>query len=340
MHREHHVALLFYCLFISFCWPANQAQAQDMPPRYPMLELFTNTPCPICASQNPGLFSRLANFEGEYHLVSFYPGKPYNSCIFYQANTAENTARWQFYAGNVFGTPTVAINGIDFKNSSGVTNTVLNNITGNTSWLEISVDETSGSTRTVDITLEDHVGGSLAIGKLFAVIVEKEIQYNAPNGETLHRNVFRKFLTTTGGDEVNLSSGTATASYTYDVNPNWQADQTYVIAWLMNPDTKEIYNSGTRFDPDFITKVNDPAEAVELHIYPNPAKAEFTIALPGNQRPVTVNVFNTAGALVFARDYPAQQEIRLDGSSWPEGNYVVRILAEGKEVSAWLRIEK
>lgn len=337
MNRVHRLAFTLFSLF-GFLGIHHYTQAQDLPPRYPMLELFTNTPCPICANQNPGLFSRLANFVGEYHLVSFYPGKPYSSCIFYQANIAENTARWQFYPGNLFGTPTVALNGIDFKSSSGVTNTVLNNITGHTSWLEIAVDETAGSSRTVDITLEDHVGGSLAAGKLFAVIVEKEIQYNAPNGETLHRNVFRRFLTAASGDEVNLSSGTATASYAYDVDQNWQADQTYVIAWLMDPVSKEIYNSGTRFDPDFITKVNDPAGEAELHVYPNPSTGEFTIALPGHQRPATVTVFNTAGALVFARDYPAQSEIRLDGSSWPEGNYVVRMLAEGKEVSALVKV--
>ena len=66
---------------------------QNLPPKYLTMELFTNTPCPICGSQNPGLFSRLTNYEGQYHLISFYPGKPYSSCIFYQANIPENTAR-------------------------------------------------------------------------------------------------------------------------------------------------------------------------------------------------------------------------------------------------------
>ena len=45
--------------------------AQDLPTKYPLLELFTNTPCGVCGSQNPGMFNRLEAYEGEYHQVSF-----------------------------------------------------------------------------------------------------------------------------------------------------------------------------------------------------------------------------------------------------------------------------
>jgi Secretion system C-terminal sorting domain len=337
MKRVHRILFPFYFIFFMF-FQVGKAGAQELPPRYATQELFTNTPCPICGSQNPGLFSRLENYEGQYHLVSFYPGKPYTSCIFYQANIPENTARWQFYTGEVFGTPTVAINGIDFKTSNGVTTAVLNDITGNTTWLKIKVDETTGTSRNVDITLQDHVGGSLTSGLLFAVIVEKEIQYNAPNGETLHHNVFRKFLTAPGGDLVDLSSGTAMASYVYELDQDWAGDQTYVIAWLMDPVTKEIYNSGTRFDPDFVSAVGDIADAEMLHLYPNPTTGLFKVTLPESQHTVSVNVFNAAGALVFTQDYVAVSEISLDGSVWPEGIYAVRVMMGGKEVSEWVRV--
>ena len=40
--------------------------AQELPLRYATLELFTNTPCPICGSQNPGFFSRLEGYKGFY----------------------------------------------------------------------------------------------------------------------------------------------------------------------------------------------------------------------------------------------------------------------------------
>ena len=332
MRPSHLMAIPFYLLF-SLLITFGNAKAQDLPPRYPTLELFTNTPCPICANQNPALFSRLANFEGEYHLVGFYPGKPYNSCIFYNANKTENTARWQFYTGSIFGTPTVAINGLEFENSNGVTNTVLESITGLTSWLEVDVDETTGSSRTVDITLQDHASGSLTTGRLFAVIVEKEILYNAPNGETVHHNVFRKFLTPSAGEDIDISSGAATATFTYDVDPAWNADEIYVIAWVMNPDTKEIYNSGTRFDPDFVTAVNEISKTGVFQLYPNLTAGAFTVTLPDNQHKASVSIYNAVGSLFFSHTYEAISEINIDGSGWPEGTYIVRVAIEGKERS-------
>ncbi|HQW01553.1 MAG TPA: Omp28-related outer membrane protein, partial [Saprospiraceae bacterium] len=235
-----HILIIIGFGIVIFLKPAS-VSAQDLPIRYATLELFTNTPCPICASQNPGLFNRLANYEGQYHLIGFYPGSPYSSCIFYQANIPQNSARVQHYSGEIFGSPTVALNGIDFKSSSGVNTTVLDNLTGGTSWLYINVDETTGTSRSVTIDLQDVVGGSLTTGRLYAVIVEKEISYNAPNGETLHHNVFRRFLTDVNGEDVDLTSGQATKTYQYAVSGTWNADETYVIAWLMDPTTEEIY---------------------------------------------------------------------------------------------------
>ncbi len=332
MRTGFRMTIPFYLLF-SLLMTFGDATAQNFPPRYPTLELFTNTPCPSCGGQNPGLFNRLVNFEGEYHLISFYPGKPYNTCIFYNANIPENAARWQFYTGSVFGTPTVALNGIDFKSSNGVTNAVLESLTGQTSWLEVAVEETTGSSRSVDITLVDHAGGSLTTGRLFAVIVEREILYNAPNGETVHHNVFRKFLTATAGEEVDMSSGNATESFTYEVDPTWNADEIYVIAWVMNPTTKEIYNSGTRFDPAFVTAVNEVSRTGVFQLYPNLTTGAFTIALPDNQHKTSVQVYNAIGDLFFSQTYEALSQINVDGSTWPEGTYIVRVAVGGKERS-------
>lgn len=315
-------------LFILF--NASVARSQELPVRYATLELFTNTPCPICGSQNPGLFDRLSNFEGQYHLISFYPGKPYNSCIFYQANIAENTARYQFYTGHIFGTPTVALNGIDFKSSAGVTNMVLDNLTGGTSWLNVKVDETTGTDRTVTINLQDAVGGSLTTGRLFAVIVEKEIQYNAPNGEAVHYNVFRRFLTDVGGELVDMSSGHAEGTFQYQVDGNWNAAETYIIAWLSNPDTKEVYNSGTRFDPDFVSAVKPLQIIPSLSLYPNPASAEVHLTLPNGVTTFTVGLYNAKGDLVRTIHPLAGPEIKITTDNLAVGHYYIRLLTDAQ----------
>ena len=306
--------------------------AQEMPTRYPTFELFTNTPCPICGSQNPGFFNRLANYEGEYHLISFYPGKPYSSCIFYQANITENTTRFQHYTGDIFGSPTVAINGIDFRSPNQVTNTVLDGLTGGTSWLHVDVEETTGATRDVNIVLTDHAGGSLASGRLFAVIVEREILYNAPNGETVHHNVFRRFLTAPAGETIDLTSGTATRAYQYNVEGGWNANETYVIAWLSDPTTEEIFNSGTRFDPDFVSGVFTAQAIPALELFPNPATDAVFVTLPEGLAGAGIKIYDLSGRLMTSMAAPAGTNMRMDVAAYPAGRYQV-LLEEGKK--AW-----
>jgi len=316
--------LVAVCFGVFGVMPLNTANAQNLSPRYATLELFTNTPCPICGSSNPGMFSRLSAYDGLYHLISFYPGKPYSSCIFYQANIPENTTRYNYYS-EVFGSPTVAINGTQFKSSNGVTNAVLDAVTGDSTWLNIQVEESSGSTRTVDITLHDLAGGSVSTARLFAVIVEKEIMYNAPNGETIHRNVFRQFLTNVNGEDVDLSGGMNTHSYEYTVSGAWQEDQVYVIAWLINPDTKEIYNSGTRFDPPLTTATNELAAVPSLTIFPNPATSDINIQLPEEINNAPVTIYDIHGKIVHQETASGYNSISVGISSLPAGYYQIGI---------------
>ena len=333
--RTYFSALILGVLFI---FGPSHMEAQTLPLRYATLELFTNTPCPICGSQNPGLFNRLGNYEGEYHLISFYPGQPYSSCIFYQANIPQNAIRLNHYPGEIFGSPTVALNGLDFKSSSGVNTTVLDNLTGGTSWLHVDVEETSGTDRTVTINLEDVVGGSLSAGQLFAVIVEKEIFYNAPNGETVHHNVFRRFLTAATGDPVDLSSGTATKTYQYAVEGGWNADQTYIIAWVSDPTTKEIYNSGTRFDPDFVSGVNPVEPLSALSLYPNPATSEVNITLPADVTAAEVKVYDHLGRLVRSILAASGPVVNIPAGDLSSGRYIVKLISGEKLYSGSFEI--
>ncbi len=322
MNRTKLLLPLFFFAFSLFVFTPDTL-SQDMPPRYATLELFTNTPCPICGSQNPGLFSRLSNYEGQYHLVSFYPGKPYSSCIFYQDNVSENTSRYQFYTGNIFGSPTVALNGIDFKNSSGVTNMVLDNLTGGQSWLEVRVEETEGTTRTVDIELEDFEGGSLTTGTLVAVVVEKLVMYNAPNGETMHHNVFRQFLGPVNGEDVDMSSGMATMTYEYTVDDEWDADQVYVIAWLADPGTNEVFNSGTKFDPEFTTSIA-PITTQTLTLYPNPASDEVFVKMPSEITHAEMRVFDAQGRMIRTLHADSNSEVSIPVDGFATGKYILQ----------------
>jgi hypothetical protein len=284
------------------------------------------------------MFDRLQNYEGQYHLVSFYPGTPYSSCIFYQANQSENRARLSFYP-QIFGTPTVIINGEEARGSAGLSNTLLDDITGNETWLQVKVEESDGVTRDVTITLENFGGSSVGAGKLYAIVVEKEIMYFAPNGENVHHNVFRRFLSSTNGDQVDLSSDIAVKNYQYQLDAEWQADETYVIAWMTGSLSKEIINSGTKFD-DLILSSEHPVEkSLQISVYPNPAKSFVNVTIPEGLKSGQLKIMDLTGRTMFENVLTQGQEnVSVEIISWQAGMYLVELTKDNRSITQFMHV--
>ena len=93
-------------LLLLFCVGLN---AQNLPKKYVLLEHFTNSKCPICASKNPAFYNLIANYPDDVHHIAYHPPIPYNTCVFYLDNPTENSGRASVYSIN--GTPRVALNG-------------------------------------------------------------------------------------------------------------------------------------------------------------------------------------------------------------------------------------
>lgn len=306
----------FTILFIAFL-PISLA-AQQQAKKYILLEHFTNTPCPICANSNPGFFNTIAGFEGDYHHIAYYPGVPYSSCIFYQANTEENAARGNYYF--IPGTPRVLFNGSSNTPAGQVTASMMESRVGQTSPLAVQVRESGQSNRQVEVevfSFDTPPSGGL---RLFVAVVEKEIQYNAPNGENLHHNVFRDMLTNKDGDPFTpaAAGGSVTATFDFGMQSGWQTNQIYVLAFVQDYATKEVYNSGTRFDPVISSTSEEPAGTMRL--YPNPALeeavAEFSEPVSGR-----LAVRDALGQILLTEQANGQLSIRIDVRHLPAGAY-------------------
>lgn len=306
---------------------ANFALAQNSTAkRYILLEHFTNSRCSICASQNPGFFNTIANFEDDVHHIAYHPPFPYNTCVFYLANTVQNSARATFYS--VPGTPRVLRNGANSTPANQVTATVLQGLQGQTSPIGFTVSETSGSSRTA--TVQVHTFGEAPSGnlRLFVAVAEREIAFTSPNGETLHHNVFRKMLTDIAGDPFTpaASGNTATLTFNYNIENNWDASQIYVLAFVQNMDTKEVLNSGTRFDP-VVSSTGEANVATDFKVFPNPASGliniQFQEALTGN-----VSLLDARGAVVWNNRIDQVQNTTADMSPFAPGLYILRVQSD------------
>ena len=85
---------LLLCLFL-----ASLLSAQASTKKYLLIEHFTNSNCPPCASRNPAFYSLItqAQYADDVHHISYHPSVPYNTCVFYLANKVENNARAAVY---------------------------------------------------------------------------------------------------------------------------------------------------------------------------------------------------------------------------------------------------
>jgi hypothetical protein len=241
-------------LFIQMTFVMGQA------PKYVLLEHFTNTNCGVCGSVNPTFYQNIdINATTKVHHLSIHSSIPYISCVFYQANKTEQDNRATFY--NLIGTPRVSINGANPTGASNISSTTIdNNFCSNCSPLEVKVTETSGTNRTASVQLKSVGTPPSGTHRVYVALVEKIVNYNAPNSESVHHNVFRRFLTASNGNAVTLpiQGNSVNLDFNYTVDAAWAAAEVYAIVWVQTDGTNAVINSGTRFDVSSL-----PVELVE-----------------------------------------------------------------------------
>ncbi|HEX5624732.1 MAG TPA: Omp28-related outer membrane protein [Saprospiraceae bacterium] len=316
--------LLFSALFL-FAFGSLGAQAK----RYIFLEHFTNTRCGICASQNPGFFNLLNNYKNQYHHMSVHPAIPYSSCLLYQANTADNAQRANFYSIN--GTPTVVIHGLTKKSAAGVTAPILDAELNKLSPIEVKVTETGTAQRNVVIevkTVGTRPGGNY---KLYVAALEKELNYASPNGEKVHHNVFRDFLSAPDGDDITLAAqgSSVTKNYSINLSASWVESQMYILAWVQDLGNKEVLNSGTKFD---VLSANDDLQSLGFSIYPNPVQDQLHLEWsPAMSSAAKISITNLLGKELHQQALkPGTSRFDMSVQHLQKGIYFVR-LQSGKE---------
>lgn len=324
------ILIVFSFLFL-LQQPFTQAK------RYIFLEHFTNTRCGICANANPGFFNLLTGYKNQYHHMSVHPAIPYSNCLLHQSNPSDNTQRTNFYG--IIGTPTVVINGLIKKSAGSVNASTLNAELNKVSAIEVVVKENGTSPR--NATIEIKTVGSKPNGtyKLYVVALEKELNYSSPNGEKIHHNVFRDFLSAADGDVIDLANtgSSITKSYSITISPSWVENQMYIMAWIQDLNTKEVLNSGSKFD---LLSANDDLEALHFSIYPNPVKDLLKLEWPNNiSKAINLSITNLLGIEVYSTNLKAgNKQFNFPVAHFQKGIYFVRIQS-GKDKTSrkWLK---
>lgn len=309
------------CLFL-IVWSLS---AQNSAPKYVMIEHFTNSRCSICASKNPAFYSLIDQYPSDVHHLAIHPAFPYVNCIFHQYNTIDNNARTAFYP-QVNGTPTVVLNGqVNTAGGPLLSQTKLLSYIGQTSPIWVEVTEAGNIERIV--TVKVHTLGAVPAGtyKIFGAVAEKLITLTTPNGETKHHDVFRRMLPDNNGIAFTPAPVGQFAIFEFDYSlSGLNAAETYALIFVQNMDTKEILNSGTKFDPD-VSATQDIVDTQSARLAPNPATDQTEILLDTDEIN-RLEVLDMNGKMLLSQDHPASKTIAT--STFSPGLYMVKITGE------------
>lgn len=291
-------------------------------PRYVLVEHFTNTWCPICASRNPALNDLLEKYAQNVHRVSIHPPYPYSGCPLYQFNKTENQDRANFY--NIFGSPTVVLNGGNpLGGTPLVSEEVLKKEIQKTSPLAVVVTE---SNKVVTVTLRptSAIPGSL---RLVVLLAERNLRFTASNGELDHYDVMRKFLTPVTGQEITIpDTKEQKFTFTYTDQNGWKPEEMYALAFVQDATTREVINSGSRFDA--LTTSLKVSNAVEtLKLYPSIASDQVYVDLPVNVA-AGWDIINAQGQIVLKGFTSGQNIQSLYIGALPQGLYWLKLNIE------------
>lgn len=290
-------------------------------PKYVLVEHFTNTWCPICASRNPDLNALIQKYSKNVHHVSIHPPYPYSGCPLYQYNKPENQDRANFYKIN--GSPSVVVNGGSV--SGGIpllSENSLKTEIAKTSPVSIQITETkNGNARNARVTIKT-TNGLAGNYKLFAMVVEKNLRFTASNGELDHYNVFRKFLTSSGGDNISVLAGEQKFDFNFNDDPAWKSEEIYVLAFVQNAATNEVLNSGTKFD--ILSTPTKNTDIKQIKVYPTMAYSQIYIDLK-NDKSTSYEIFNIQGQSINKGVLNRVNQTGLSVNSLSQGVYWLRL---------------
>jgi len=295
-----------------------------------VVEHFTNTVCSVCANRNPGFYDNLNAHPDVLH-IAYHPSSPYSSCVLNQHNVEGNDERTNYY-GVYGGTPVLVIAGEPIHVATDYSDPELFEPYANqNSNVEITIQQYKENGilyALVTLLIEEAVGGTDMW--LTVPIVEKVVNYNAPNGESQHHDVFRRSGFQSGNatqiNFVNPGVYLIDVNIQVDIDEAWDADQIYTMAILQHVESKEVIQASA-VSPNLNIPINTGAinSLQGITIGPNPVKSQLGIQLQ-NTLASTAKLFSLTGQLLAIQAFSGQTSI--DVNNLTPGIYMLEIRNE------------
>ena len=311
-----------------------------------LLEVLTNSHCPLCPPAHTVINSYLANSANasKINYIFYHMVFPYSDDKLYNDNPLDASGRNTYY-GPYSSTPHGFFNGVtQSSNYSGWGNS-LDALVGEESPLEILLSGSSQSGQSLKVKAKVTRTGDISESDLVIhfVVVENLI-YQGRNGISYHRHVMRKMIPSAEGEAFSIDPNeTKEVEKDMSIDSKWAADSLAVVVFIQSKSSKKVYQSETiNYNQLILTDVkenkNIPKSFKLDQNYPNPFNPTTKISwqspvdgwqtlkvydLLGNEVAVLVNEYKPAGRYEITFNASENQQ----HSSLPSGFYIYQLKA-------------
>lgn len=291
---------------------APGASAQH--PRVILVEEATNATCDPCADQNPRFEALLHDPALAHRVVPIvyhvhWPGPD----TMYDRAPEMDRRIMDYYATS--GVPVVFVNGMGYRSG---TPGLGDGAPGDTVGLRRVLDSLAAATSPIAIDIRDTIIGDRLViattvssaaplgATLRVAVVERHHFYPYPsagfNGEESFPWIARRMAPDPAGRALELDAGeTMTAYDTVAIDPEWHAEDLYVVAFVQLDDTREVLQAAT---------------TREYLSIPENGSTGHRVAQPGGTSSITAAAFATRDGLY---------EVRIDRELPPGWTASVRV---------------
>ena len=322
--------------------------------RIVLIEQFTNSGCPPCASSSPSVFNFVDSNPNDVVAVAYHTSFPYNDSMYFE-NSAESNARVAYYG--VSGVPYSIVDGNYYENgSAGFLPVMSSTITTRKAVsprydaqalsLNLSGTSLTGSFKFTSLNASNSTDNLVA----HIVVIEKNVlksSYAASpgaNSETEYGYVMRKmFPNASGTILLNKALGNSdTIALNWTLNKIKDINELKVVVFVQNTTTQEVYQSQL-FTPIINSVgINDIKSSLEnkIVLYPNPSTGNITVSLNEEQFINKLEIINQLGELVYSKTIENKTKLISTELGLNNGIYFVKIYGDSKNAIQKISIIK